>query len=149
MTTQTLFNTNQTLKLIVMNLGQLAIACRIESVYKVVKQTQIHSSGLGHTGITHLDSKTVTVIDLHQKLFQVSTSEEQGYFVILHTKSGDLIAIPVATSPNLMDVLCNHIRVLPDSYRRSDTLNIASHVAIIPDEEQSLTVFLLDENALL
>ena len=149
MTTQVPINTEQTLKLIVMKLGQLTIACRIKSVYKVVRQAQIHSSGLGHTGITYLDNKTVTVVDLHQKLFQVSMSEEEGYFVVLSATSGELIAIPVATSPNLMDVRYDHIKVLPDSYRHSDTLNIASHIAIIPDEEKSLTVFLLDENTLI
>ncbi|MEM7793282.1 MAG: chemotaxis protein CheW [Cyanobacteria bacterium P01_C01_bin.118] len=150
MTTQALINTEQTLKLIVMNLGPLTIACRIKSVYKVVRQVQIHSSGLGHTGITHLDDQAVTVVDLHQKLFKVSMpAEAEGYFVILSTQSGNLIAIPVAKSPNLMDVRCDQIKVLPNSYRHSDTLSIASHIAIIPNEKKSLTVFLLDENTLL
>lgn len=136
------------LRLIVMSLGKLTFACRIETVYKVVKYSQIHSSGLGYTGLTHLEGQAVIVIDLYRKLFQVSFPEEQGYFVIVKPQKGDLIAIPVATSPNLMDVLREHVRVLPESYRQSDTLDIASHVAVVPYNDETLTIFILDANTL-
>ena len=132
-----------------MSLGKLTVACRIETVYKVVKCGKIHSSGLGHTGMTHLEGKSMIVVDLQRKLFQTSTSEKQGYFVVVKPQIGDLIAIPVVKSPNLMDVLQEHVKVLPESYRQSDTLKIASHVAVVPDGEKTLTIFVLDENALI
>lgn len=149
MTIQSPTKATQTLRLIVMNLGTLTVACRIETVYKIVKRTKIHSSGLGHTGMTHLEGKSVIVVDLKRKLFQVSIPEEQGYFVVVKPQVGDLMAIPVAKSPNLMDVLQEHVRVLPESYRQSDTLEIASHVAVVPDGEKTLTIFVLDENTLI
>ena len=40
-------------------------------------------------------------------------------------------------------------RVLPDAYRRADTLEVASHVAVIPQGGVPLTVFLLDVQLLL
>ena len=50
-----------------------------------------------------------------------------------------------------MDVNVEHIRSLPRSYRYADTLEIASHVAIIPDEEgsSSQTIFVLDLDCLI
>ena len=63
-----------TIRLITMDLGKLTLGCRIETVYKVVKQSQIHSSGLGHTGLTHIDGYAAVVVDLHRKLFNVPTT---------------------------------------------------------------------------
>lgn len=132
-----------------MNVGKLALACRIETVYKVINRSQIYSSGLGPTGLTHADDHTLVVIDLHRKLFNVSITDEPGYFVIIKSHVGHLVAIPVTTAPNLMDVQCDQIRLLPQTYRQSDTLGIASHVAVVPNEEKTLTLFIIDENALI
>ena len=89
------------------------------------------------------------VIDLHHKLFKVSIADDYGYFVILQSQAGDFIAIPVITSPDLMDVRREQIRILPEPYRQSDTLSMASHVAVVPQANETLTIFIVDENALL
>ena len=149
MTRQTSTATINSLRLIVMSLGELTLACRIESVYKVVSHSQVHSSGLGYTGVTHIDDHAVVVIDLHHKLFNIPTANKHGYFVILKPQVGDLLAIPVTTSPNLMDIQRDHIRILPESYQQSDTLAIASHVAVVPHGEDTLTLFVIDENTLI
>jgi purine-binding chemotaxis protein CheW len=62
---------------------------------------------------------------------------------------GELYGIPVADSPLLIEVPLSRIRVLPESYRRANTLDLASHVAVIPQEGAPLTVFLLDVDRLL
>lgn len=139
----------KSLRLIVINIGKLTLACRIETVYKVVNRSQIHSSGLGPTGLTHVDGHTLVVIDLHRKLFNVSIAGEPGYFVIVKSHGDNLVAIPVTTAPNLIDVQREQIRLLPQSYRKSDTLGIASHVAVVSNGGESLTLFIIDENALL
>jgi purine-binding chemotaxis protein CheW len=48
-----------------------------------------------------------------------------------------------------MEVPLSRFRVLPEAYRRADTLEVASHVAVIPQHETPLTVFLLDVELLL
>ncbi len=142
-------STVDTLRFIVMIFGKLTLACRIETVYKVVKRTQIHSSGLGYTGLTYIDDQTATVVDLHYKLFNVSITHEQAYFVIIKSQKDELLAIPVTKAPNLMDIQREHIRVLPKPYRQSDTLAIASHVAVVSHQDSMLTLFVIDNNALL
>ncbi|WP_319422323.1 hypothetical protein [Pleurocapsa sp. FMAR1] len=51
----------------------------------------------------------------------------------------------VAESPSLIDVPAAQIRLIPNAYRQADTLKIASHVTVIPqDDNTALTVFILD-----
>ena len=48
-------------------------------------------------------------------------------------------------TPSLIDVALENIRTLPASYRYADTLEIASHVAIVNRENKTnQTIFILD-----
>ena len=140
------------LKLIVFGMGGLNLALQINSVYKVVNHTPVYSSGVGSVGVAHLGDGEVTVVDLHRRFFkesQISESEPTGYLVLVKNTTGELYGIPVAQTPVLMEVPSSLVRVLPESYRRSDTIEVASHVAVIPQEVAPLTVFLLDVDLLL
>ena len=141
------------LKFVVFSMGSLSLALRIESVYKVVNHTSTYSSGLGAVGVTHLGEGEITVIDLHQRFFkssQLNESRPSVYLVVVQNTTGELYGIPVAETPALMEVPLSMIRVLPESYRRADTLDVASHVAVIPqDHGTPLTIFLLDVDRLL
>ncbi len=141
------------LKLLVFSLGNLQLALRIEAVYKVVNRTPVYSSGVGAVGVAHVGDGEVTVVDLHRRFFHTSnpSSEPQlgGYLVVVRSTTGELYGIPIADTPVLMEVPLSQIRLLPESYRRSDTLEVASHVAVIPQENSQLTIFLLDVERLL
>jgi purine-binding chemotaxis protein CheW len=130
-------------------MGKLHLALSINQVQKVTRYQAVHSSGLNHVGITHLGDREVTIIDLHKKLFhtsEIDPSDAKGYFIITKpVLGGESLGIIIAQPPTLVDVPLEQIRVLPNSYRHADTLGIASHVALIPqDENKSLTVFILD-----
>jgi len=139
------------LQLIVFNIGHLNLALRIESVYKVSNHTPISGSGVGTVGVTHVDDIEVTVIDLYRRFFQSNPSEYStgGYLVLVQNTTGEVYGIPVAETPVLMEVPLSLIRLLPQSYRYADTLDVASHVAVIPQDAASLTIFLLDVDRLL
>lgn len=144
--------TEPSLKLIVFTLGSLNLALRIESVYKVVDRTPIYSSGINEVGIAHLGDREVTVVDLDWRFFKsrrISELNSGGYIVIVQNTTGELYGIPVGNTPILMEVQLSTIRLLPESYRRADTLQVASHVAVIPQDGTPLTVFLLDVDLLL
>ncbi|XHX77365.1 MAG: hypothetical protein RBJ76_23445 [Stenomitos frigidus ULC029] len=136
------------LKAIACNIGHLNLAIRIESVYKILKQTPVYSSGLNSVGIAHMGDREVTVFDLERHLFQTSSLDtaQNGYLVVVRNATNELRGIPVATLPTLIDIPLPTLRLLPESYRHSDTLGIASHVAIVPESEGLLTLFLLDLN---
>jgi purine-binding chemotaxis protein CheW len=139
---------NSTLKILVFAIDKLTVALPVPWVKKVTKHTALHGSGLSHVNLTHLGETEVTIIDLHQKLFKVSSHNDgdRGYFIITKDNSlGESLGIIVTAMPILMDVPLSSIRILPATYRSADTLAIASHVAVIPQENQSpLTVFILD-----
>lgn len=140
------------LKLVVFTMGNLNLALPIESVYKVVNHRPVYSSGVLPIGVTHLGDIEITVVDLYRRFFQESLkseSSQRGYLIIVQNTTGELYGIPVAETPVLMEVPSSLIRILPESYRRADTLDVASHVAVIPQETAPLTVFLLDVEILL
>ena len=144
--------TVRSLQLVVFDIGTLKFAVPIQYTYKVVNCGSIHSSGLNHVGITHLDNLEVTVIDLDQHLFKAkpaSRSPAQTVLLIVQNSLGELCGIPIACTPTLMEIPLSMIRVLPTSYRRADTLDIASHVAVIPQKTATLTLFVLDVEQLL
>nr|WP_157867603.1 chemotaxis protein CheW [Gloeothece citriformis] len=142
----------KTLKLLIFTVGKLNLALPIERVKKVVNYTPIHGSGLSFVGVAHVGEQEITVIDLHQRLFHESEaiqSGTKGYLIMAKNNQGELFGIWVGKTPTLIDVSLNQIRELPASYRRSDTLQIASHVTVIQEKEQSLTVFIIDSDQLL
>lgn len=138
------------LKLIVFEMGSLNLALPIDSVYKILNYTPIYGSGMNQVGVTHVGEFEVTVVDLYQRFFKsISTKETAGYLVLVQNTTGELYGIPVVETPVLMEVSLSQVRVLPESYRRADTLDVASHVAVIPQETAPLTVFVLDVDLLL
>lgn len=136
------------IKLLVFKIGKLTLALPILQVQKIIKHNPIHGSGLSYVNLTHLDERDIAVVDLHQKLFNVSleqSSQTKGYFIISKNIIGEPLGILVSEPPALIDVAATQIRLIPDSYRRSDTLKIASHVTVIPQEDGTTqTVFILD-----
>jgi chemotaxis signal transduction protein len=141
-------NKNSVIKLLVFDMGKLTLALPILQVQKVIKHQPIHGSGLSHINLTHLEDQEVAIVDLHQKLFKISQSQissTTGYFIISKNITGEPLGIRVTEAPTLIDIPVANIRLIPDSYRRADTLAIASHVAVIPQKDDTaLTIFILD-----
>lgn len=156
-------STNSTVKLLVFSIGKLTLALPVEQIQKVTKYTPLHGSGRSYVNLTHIGQQEITVIDLHQKLFNISREElnfDGGYFIltkprpislikegkkVTHNTLKETLAIRAIDAPLLIDIALSKIRTLPNSYRYSDTLEIASHVAIIPQEDRiTQTIFILD-----
>jgi purine-binding chemotaxis protein CheW len=144
-------NTNL-IKLLVFPIGSLNVALSIDQVQKVINYSTVMGSGLNHYGLVNIGNEEVTVIDLHQKLFkapQTFNAEDKKYLLLAENSINETFAILIKNSPELYDVQTNIIRTLPESYRRADTLQIASHVFIIDQNEPTeKTVFILDPNEL-
>jgi chemotaxis signal transduction protein len=138
------------IKLLVFEIGKLTLALPILQVQKVVKQMEVYGSGLSHVNLTHFPEQEIAIVDLHQKLFGVSrTQSDTGYFIISKNIAGEPLGIVVSQAPTLIDVFLEQIRLLPNSYRRADTLAIASHVTVIPGKNDvTKTIFIVDLTSL-
>lgn len=149
---RTLLQKDRAIKLLVFTMGKLNLALHIERVQKVIDRVPVYSSGLNHMGIIHLEDKEVTVVDLYKKLFKVKQNDDfnfKNYLILARNSSKEQFGIIVNETPSLVEIPISQVRVLPESYRRSDTLEIASHVTIIDRKDESLTVFLLDADRLI
>jgi chemotaxis signal transduction protein len=143
---------DRAIKLLVFTMGKLNLALHIERVQKVIDHVPVYGSGLNHVGIIHLENREVTVVDLHKKLFKIKQNDDfnfKNYLILARNSNKEQFGIIVDRTPSLIEVPMPQIRVLPESYRRSDTLEIASHVTIINQNDESLTVFLLDADRLI
>ena len=137
-------------QLLIFQTGTLNLALPVESVKKITHYTSMQGSGTTAVGLIHIDNLELTAIDLHKRLFKVSQPSVEGRkFLILAKNSIDeLFGILVSETPTLIDLPLAQIRTLPDSYRRADTLEIASHVTRVQQNDQLLTVFVLDVDRL-
>lgn len=137
------------LKAIAFTVGNLNLGLRIEQVYKVLGKTRVHGTGLDRVGIAHVGDREVMVVDLNQQLSgSIGGATEANYLVVAQNLRGDLVGISVAIVPTLKEVSLSNIRVLPDSYRQTALLGIATHVCQVL-EEVPLTLFLIDVDKLL
>lgn len=139
-------------KLVTFQIGTLTLALPIAAVYKVVNLAPIHGSGLHPVGVTAIGDHNYTVIDLHQQIFQTRATlapSASGYLILVQLATGELLGIPVTEAPSLIEVPLSLVRILPASYRRSDTLAIASHIVMLSDGETDQTIFVLDVNSLI
>lgn len=139
-------------KLLIFQVGKLYLALGIESVQKILRYTAMQGSGTTDVGLININHQEITAIDLHKRLFNVSQSmlSQTNSFIILAKNSlQESFAIVVEKTPTLIDIPLSKIRVLPNSYRRADTLDMASHVTRIEEPDRVITVFILDVNRLI
>jgi purine-binding chemotaxis protein CheW len=141
-------------RLVEFTVGKLHLALAIDAVEKVIKMTEVYGSGLNEMGVTTVDDREITVIDLHQRLFHQTQAQpvntEQSYLILIKNSRGEEFAIVVNGTPSLLEIELTRIKLLPESYRKADTLAIASHVALLPPEgNHQETIFIIDPDTLL
>ncbi len=143
---------DKTVKLLIFKVGKLTVALSVDFVQKILKKMKIYGSGTTEMGIAHINNQEITVIDLHKRLFKISQplNQQANSFLILAKNTIDeVFGILVTETPSLSDLPLSQIRVLPDSYRRGDTLEIATHVTRIEEKGELVTVFILDVDKLI
>lgn len=141
-------NKKESIKLLIFDIGKLTLALPILHIQKVVRYNPVHGSGLSYVNLIHLEDKDVAVVDLYKKIFNISLPEatqSQGYFIISKNIIREPLGILVSEPPTLIEVSTAQVRLIPDSYRHADTLEIASHVTVISQENDGdKTIFILD-----
>jgi purine-binding chemotaxis protein CheW len=142
----------QKVKMLVFSVGNLNAALHIDTVQKVINYDTIFGSGLNHYGLVNIGEEEITVIDLHKKLFNLPqnlNSDDKKYLLLAVNSVNETFGILIKSTPELYDLSLEDIRELPPSYRRADTLKIASHVTVIMEDDRERTVFILDPDELI
>lgn len=135
------------------------LALPVTAIHRVMATPtllNINSSGLS---LVNLSGFNVTVLDLHPWLntvkptgfnFLKSKPENKGRFLIIaYSQPGMLNGILADEPPTLIELPLSAIRAFPRNYHQATPLGIASHIAVVPQEVGTLTIFLLKINYLL
>jgi chemotaxis signal transduction protein len=140
-------NSTETAKLIYFPLGELLLALPMTHVKKVINRPLSFGSGLSAATVATIDDIQLPLIDVHRLLFQQPlpiVADRPGYLIMVRLNPAELLGIPVQETPVLLDVPLSAIRALPESYRQSDTLSIASHLVRLVADGGDQTLFLVD-----
>lgn len=151
---KTVETTTNTLRVVTFPVGELTLAVPIQAVYRVLSQIPIAGSGERGVGVAHLEDYELTVFDLEYKLFTKPRETgivhaPMGSHVIVVQSQAEVLGLLVKQAPTLMNLARDRVRVLPASYRKTDTLGFCSHVAVLQEEKETMTVFLLDVEQLM
>ena len=89
-------------------------------------------------------TQDVEILDLHYHLSGIEIANFNA-IAIFTGKNSQLYGVPIEAAPILVSVPCDRIRTLPSQTRTDSPLGIASHVAIVADEDRQLTIFILGD----
>jgi chemotaxis signal transduction protein len=123
-----------TIELIVFAIGEVSFGIPITKINRVISSIFI--------GEDFSLTQDVEILDLHHGLTGVSLSTPNAIAIFTGERQ-QLYGIPIDTVPTIVCVPLDRIRTLPDELRHNRSIGIASHIAMVSDSEQDLTVFIL------
>ncbi|MCY7367676.1 MAG: chemotaxis protein CheW [Chamaesiphon sp.] len=131
--TETPNKIEETIKLIVFNLGEVSFGIPMTKIDRVVNKTNLDRDLKINAGIE--------ILDLHHRLFGTSIVNPTAMVIV----TGDRLAgIPIDTTPTLISIPLDQIRILPPEFRTNNPLGIASHIAMTSIGNSELTIFILE-----
>jgi hypothetical protein len=131
--TETTKKIEATIELIVFNLGEVSFGIPMTKIDRVLNQTNLLQDFKLMAGLE--------VLDLHHRLFGNSIINPTAMVIVRGDK---LVCIPIDTTPTLISVPLDLIRILPTEFRSNSPLGIASHVAMIAIDDKESTIFILE-----
>lgn len=135
--------TSDTQKYIVFKISDSLMSLPMDNVLKVLN-TPSNESGWNAMGLLQIGDYTIRIVDLHEQLnpnYDANSTNLQSFLVITNPIEGDLFGIIVDEPPNLIELNPDLIRKLPKYNRR---LPMVSHAAVLQENEQKTTIFMLD-----
>ena len=122
--------------------------------------------------LTHLDIgidlsegyRPVLVLNLQLRLEQASASPSaqlatnnyhhtssnlDPFLVLTQSRTGELCGLRVDRLPDMLDLPASAVQALPESYRQNNLQGLAKYVAIIPNGEKKMVIYLLELEHLL
>ncbi len=138
-------NESKAEKFIAFTIADYCLALSIAEVLQVVRCPLTTEYELSKVGLVQLGRHMVRVVDLHQQLgLEDSSQLSRPFLLITHSPPGEFCAIPVCEPPSCLEFPLEKLQRLPQSNYSSGVLAIASHAAVISQEESTSTIFLLD-----
>lgn len=135
--------------LVVFKVDKYHLALPINTVLRVVEYSLQPGENLSTMGLTQIGLHTIKILDLHQSLSgdrPAQPAESARFLVVTHDAHGQPYGIPAYTPPDLIEMPLRLMQALPRQTHPNTILKIASHAAVISQDDATTTVFLLDLN---
>jgi hypothetical protein len=123
-----------TVELIVFDIDEVKFGIPIIKIDRIINSI--------HLGEDYTLTKNVEILDLYDRLFGIGISNPTAIAIFIGD-SEQLYAIPIDTTPTLVSVPLDRIRILPSEFRTNNPLGIASHLAMISTPVTESTIFIL------
>ncbi len=124
-----------TIEFAIFQIGAVNFGLPISKIYRIIDSSNVN---------TTLDLPAdIESLDLHYQIFETCSLNPISH-VIINGEGQKLLSISVDTVPILMTVPIDRIRLISEELRSQSSLKIASHVAIIFDGIEELTMFILE-----
>ncbi len=131
--TETAKKVESAIELIVFNLGEVSFGISMAKIDRILNETNLLRDFSLIAGIE--------ILDLHHRLFGTSIANPTAMVIFREDK---LVCIPIDTTPALISVPLDRIRILPAEFRTDSPLSVASYVAMTSIDDSELTIFILE-----
>lgn len=141
-------------------------ALPIFAVKKVVPKSDTHGDyQTSGAGLTVYEGRELLILDISHQVFgnvpkapeqtpsspmaqlQESEQSDSGYLLIIHSRQGELVGLPVQSSPTVRRFAMSDIVPLPSNYAARVNIQCVSGLIVQPDNQPIL--FLLNPDQLL
>lgn len=134
----------ESVRVITFTIANQTLALPLNAIVKVVSCPPQMISSTNSIELFHFGQRAITVLNLHKHFSPQSEVASGKFLVITQLKQKELYAFLVDTPPDLIDLPASTIRQLPESYRQGHALSIARCVAVLPKEEGSIPIFIIE-----
>ncbi|MFP4009384.1 MAG: hypothetical protein ACLFV6_15490 [Spirulinaceae cyanobacterium] len=142
-----------TQKVILFNLDRYWLALPVTAVLKVVNFPSHFRAALHQMEVVHLGdaqnslnspAREIALFNLDRYLGDRPNLTKGHFLMVARLSDRQLAGIPIDEPPSLLPVPSSAIRPLATAHRHNPLLNLVSHVAVLPAEQGTIEVFLLD-----
>ncbi len=138
--TETAKKVEETIELIVFNLGEVSLGIPMTKIDRILNKSNLERLAVCDSNRDFNLNTSVEILDLHQRLFGNSIANPTAMVIFRGDK---LVCIPIDTTPALISVPLDRIRIVPAEFRTDSPLGVASYVAITSIDDNELTIFIL------
>jgi hypothetical protein len=137
-----------TLRVLLAPFKNLWLAIPMHSVRKIMRIADVVDEGVALPATIAVEDITAKVINLYEQIYGVPNPLPDTHLVALQLASGQGFALPMAKLPTILNLEATAIKSIPADYRDLYRLDLASHISLLPQGKEEITVFVIDPEKL-
>jgi hypothetical protein len=129
--TETTKQVELTIEFIIFDLGEISFGIPMSKIGRVINNLDQAAFQL---------DPDIEFLDLHHRLFETSITHPTAMVIFKGDRS---YCIPIDTTPTLIAIPLDRVRILPAEFCTNNPLGIATHIAITAIDDRELTILIL------